>query len=284
MYDAEYTRKFYDAYGEAEWQRLEATAFGKLQAVILEDTLKAYVKPGDQVLDAGSGPGRFSIAAAKAGATVTVLDISNKQLELAMQKITEAGQLDHIDRFFKADICDLSIFADGQFDVVISFGGALSYVCEKRQQAADELIRVVKPGGTVIVSVMSRLGLGLGQLPEIYIRKLQNAHRDLPGSPALWKVIETGDLAGFPSPRAGMMHAAMHLYTAEEISNLFRNCMIVEMAASNVTLREYAQGFENIVTDPAAWPALIEMEKKLNHEPGLLDTGSHIIMAVAKYP
>ena len=61
MYDAEYTRKFYNHYGEKEWGRLERSAYGRLEAVTHNDFLERYVKPGSRVLDAGSGPGRFSI-------------------------------------------------------------------------------------------------------------------------------------------------------------------------------------------------------------------------------
>jgi 2-polyprenyl-3-methyl-5-hydroxy-6-metoxy-1,4-benzoquinol methylase len=75
MYDAKYTRDFYNAYGALEWARLEATPYGRLQAIIHENFINRYIKKNDRVLDAGSGPGRFSITAARAGATVTVLDI-----------------------------------------------------------------------------------------------------------------------------------------------------------------------------------------------------------------
>ncbi len=33
-YDADEARTFYDAYGSAEWDRLDATAYGRLKAII----------------------------------------------------------------------------------------------------------------------------------------------------------------------------------------------------------------------------------------------------------
>ena len=77
MYDADYTRSFYNDYGYAEWERLERTAFGRLQAIIHDDFLKRYVKPDDRVLDAGCGPGRFTITLARLGARVTALALSD---------------------------------------------------------------------------------------------------------------------------------------------------------------------------------------------------------------
>lgn len=282
-YDPEYTRTFYNAYGDFEWQRLEATPYGRLQAILHTGILESYVKPGDRVLDAGAGPGRFSIAAAKAGAKVTVLDISDKQIEIAKQKITEAGLNDSIENFIRADICNLSMFTDGEFDAVVCFGGALSYVCENRQKAADELIRVTKPGGTILVSVMSRLGpvIGEAQLPDI--PNLKNPDGK-PGLPGIWPVIESKTLSGVFSRRVGMAHAPMHLYTAEELAGLFKRCMILETAASNAVIREFMPVNEQLAADPEVWATVIEMEKRLNHEPGLADTGSHIILAAAKEP
>ncbi|MFA5309185.1 MAG: class I SAM-dependent methyltransferase [Dehalococcoidales bacterium] len=284
MYNPEYTRTFYNAYGPAEWARLEATAYGRLQAVIHEDFIRRYLKHGDRVLDAGSGPGRFSILAARAGARVTALDISDKQLEIAGQKIAESGQTAGIERCVRADICDLSLFPDGRFDMVICFGAVLTYVCEKRRQAAAELVRVTRPGGVILVGVGSKLGAvqGVAQQPDLVTLKEPDKPTD--HGPALWDVLASGDLSGFPSRAAGMMHAPMHLFTAAELQALFTGCEILETAGSNVALREYAPSNERVAADPAAWAAVVELEKKINHDPGLVNCGSHIIMAVRKKP
>ncbi len=284
MYDPEHTRKFYNAYGELEWRRLEETPYGKLQGIIHEDILKSYVRPGDRVLDAGSGPGRFSIVAAQAGAKVTVLDISETQLELARQKVREAGCSEAIEQYLPADIVHLSALADAQFDVVLCYGGALSYVCEKRPKAAAELVRVLKPGGTLLVSVMSRLGVVMREVEIAEMERLENPHQPGPYGSVLWDVAETGDLPGFLSRRVGMMHSAMHLYTAAELAGLFPDCLVLEMAGSNVTIREFAPGNEKIAASPKAWTTVVELEKRFNREPGLVDTGSHIIMAAVKEP
>jgi SAM-dependent methyltransferase len=281
MYDPEYTKEFYNAYGDFEWSRLEATPFGRLQAIIHEDFILRYLKSGNSVLDAGCGPGRFSITVARAGGKVTALDISDKQLHIAKQKIAEAGLSDKVEKFIQADVCDLPMFKNGQFDMVICYGGALSYVCEKRQKAALELARVTKPKGIILVSVMSRLGAvqGVARLP--FLPSLENPDKSERGFPGLWEVVETGKFPGFPS-RAGLMHAPMHLYTAEELKSLFKGCKVQEIAGSNVTIPEAPHSGEQIAANPIAWKTLIELEKKINHDPGLVNCGSHIIMAVKK--
>ncbi len=283
MYDPQYTRTFYDAYGDNEWSRLERTAFGRLEAAIHSDFLGQFIKKSDRVLDAGSGPGRFSITLAKIGATPTLLDISPKQLSLAHSKMEEAGVLDRVGLFHVGDICDLSNFADGSFDAVVCYGGALSYVCERRQQAADELKRVTKPGGIILASVMSRNGATIGVVrePDIaYLREPDKKGIHLEGMPGLWEFLRTGDLPGFPS-HIGIAHAAMHLYTAQELVELFRDCKILKVAGTCVTISEYQKTDEEITREPV-WSHVIELEKRLNTQPGLVDSGSHVIIAAQK--
>ena len=282
MYDPKYTKIFYNAFGGLEWSRLEATAYGRLQAIIHGDLILRYIKAGDRVLDAGSGPGRFSITAARAGGKVTVLDISDKQLEIAREKITTAGQFKMIERFVEGDICDLSLFSDGYFDMVICFGGALSYVCEKRQKAARELMRVTRCGGIILASVMSLPGTMQGVARMVDIPTPENPYKSEPGRAALWSVLETGDLPGFFSPRVKMMHAPMHLFTAAELQSLFDGCEVLETAGSNVTIEEFSPAGDKIAANPAAFSTLVELERKLNHDPGLVNCGSHIIIAVRK--
>jgi SAM-dependent methyltransferase len=281
MYDPQYTRTFYNACGENEWFRLEKTAYGRLQGTIHTDWLNYYVKKVDRVLDAGSGPGRFSIAAAQTGARVTVLDISDKQIEIARQKVLEAALTDRVDRFIVGDVADLSSVPDSTFDVVICYGGALSYVCEKRAQAAAELVRVTRPGGILLISVMSLLGslLGITRTPDMYT--LQFPDSDNPGVPGLWKSLKTGDLPGFPS-RIGMQHAPMHLYTAEELKSLFKDQEILKVAGSNVSVREASTSAERIAVDPQAWKTLVEFERRINTNSGLVNSGSHILMAIKR--
>ena len=125
---------------------------------------------------------------AKLGAKVTVLDISDVQLELAKKNLSESGVIGRIDRFIRADITDLSIFADASFDSVVCFGGALSYVCEQRQPAVNEISRITGPGGTILVSVMSRLGAVLGVVAVPEMGMLNNPWKNVSGIPRFFRI------------------------------------------------------------------------------------------------
>lgn len=276
-FDSDYTAKFYDAYGDLEWDRLEVTPYGRLQATMHADFIERYVRSGDRVLDAGCGPGRFTAIVAQLGATVTALDVSERQLELAKEKVGEANMPDRVDAFLCADISNLSMFADEYFNAVICYGGALSYVCDQRYRAASELVRVVRPGGVLLISVMSRFGT----ICNLVRRATLTVLRD----PEEWhvrQVAETGNNPGFPSPRVNMQHPPMHMYTSEELRSLLPDCSLLELAGSNVTTFEGSEALAEVSTDPTAWATVVSLERRMNREPGLIDTGSHIILVARR--
>ena len=241
------------------------------------DFIKRFVRPGDRVLDAGCGPGRFTAVAAQLGATVTALDISERQLELAKQRVGEAKMLERVDAFVRADISKLSAFPDDHFDVVICYGGALSYVCDQRRKAASELVSVVRPGGMLLISVMSRLGT----ICNLVRRGTMTVLRD----PEAWHVshvAETGDNPGFPSSRVNMQHPPMHMYTSGELGSLLPGCNMLEIAGSNVTTFEGSAALSEVAADSEAWETIVSLERRMNTEPGLVDTGSHIILVARR--
>jgi hypothetical protein len=96
-----------------------------------------------------------------------------------------------------------------------------------------------------------------------------------------WDIITTGDLEGILS-RVGISHPPMHLYSAKELQGLFSSCDMVEVAGSNVVSMENSPIFEAAAKDPAAWETFIRLERELNRVPGLVDTGSHIMMALRR--
>ena len=278
-YDPEQTSAFYDAYGGIEWDRLESSAYGRLQAIIHADFLQHYVQSGQTVLDAGAGPGRFSIQLASLGTNVTILDRSRRQVEIAKGKVTPLVEPSRIVGLLVGDVISLP-FSSQSFDATVCFGGALSYVCDKRWDAVQELVRVTKPRGVLLTSVMSRYGAYANFTRAPFVVGIQNYMRW-----DLWRGIETGDQPPVPSSKvADSSHPAMHLFASEEIKTLFTEagCEVLEMAGSNVAAVEGNAVFDEVCADEKAWKLAIELERKLNKVPGLLDSGSHIIVAARR--
>lgn len=101
------------------------------------------ITDGVRVLDVAAGTGNASIPAAQRGAQVTASDLTPELLDAGAQR-PEAQGLD-ID-WVPGDAENLP-FDDGSFDVVMSCIGVM--FAPFHQAAADELVRVCRPGGTI---------------------------------------------------------------------------------------------------------------------------------------
>jgi SAM-dependent methyltransferase len=103
----------------------------------------AGIGAGQRVLDVAAGTGNASIPAAQAGADVVASDLTPELFEAGRARAAAAGvELEWVE----ADAHGLP-FEDGGFDAVISSIGVM--FAPFHQTAADELVRVCRPGGTI---------------------------------------------------------------------------------------------------------------------------------------
>src|SRR5436189_1577747 len=92
------------------------------------------------------------------GARVVVADLSARQLELNRETARVRGFASSVEAWRQLDICDLGALDATSFDGVVAFGGPFSYVFERRDKALAECVRVLRPGGYLLLSVMSLWG------------------------------------------------------------------------------------------------------------------------------
>jgi SAM-dependent methyltransferase len=104
------------------------------------------IKAGNKVLDVACGTGNTAIPAARAGASVTGVDIATNLLEQAGKRAAAEGV--NI-RFEEGDAEDLP-YDDGSFDVVVSMFGAM--FAPRPELVAAELLRVCRPGGVIAMA------------------------------------------------------------------------------------------------------------------------------------
>jgi demethylmenaquinone methyltransferase/2-methoxy-6-polyprenyl-1,4-benzoquinol methylase len=101
----------------------------------------ARVGPGRSALDVATGTGDLAIELAGRGAEVTGMDFAPAMLELARRKAPGL-------RFEEGDALELA-YADSSFDAVTVGFGARNFADLDR--GLEELARVTKPGGRVVV-------------------------------------------------------------------------------------------------------------------------------------
>lgn len=104
------------------------------------------IRAGEQVLDVACGAGNLAIPAARAGATVTGIDIAPNLL--AQARLEARAARCAID-FDVGDVESLP-YADGRFDTTVTmFGAMFAY---RPERAAAELVRVTRPGGRIAMA------------------------------------------------------------------------------------------------------------------------------------
>jgi ubiquinone/menaquinone biosynthesis C-methylase UbiE len=100
---------------------------------------------GLRVLDVGCARGGFARDLAQRGAVVTAVDISPAAIAFTREKLAPYGG--------RAEIADAAAlpFPDGEFDAVTALE-TLHHLADPKA-ALDELLRVTRPGGTIVISV-----------------------------------------------------------------------------------------------------------------------------------
>ncbi|MGW4891066.1 class I SAM-dependent methyltransferase [Kitasatospora sp. NPDC004240] len=264
-------RRYYDALGEGEHDRLTKDTAGRVSFEIHRRFLARYLNKDQRVLEIGAGPGRFTTVLAEHGARVVVTDISPVQLHLNEANVTAAGYEPAIEARHPLDVRDTSRFPDAAFDMVLAYGGPLSYAFDQEHQALAGLLRIVKPDGVVIASVMSLWGSWRARFPGA----VQLAIRY--GTDVTDAVIRTGDLRHVP----GMVHVC-RMFTWEQLTNLVAECggEILAGSASNWASLEDPTVLADVERSPWLWERFLAYETAACASVGARDGGTHILFAV----
>ena len=202
-------QRYYRGYDE--WHRLSKDPFHRLEFETTLRFLKRYLPPRGFLLDAGGGPGRYTIQMAKLGYNVVLLDLTEEHLDTARREVRKAGVEERVRGIEQGTVEDLSRFDDESFDAVLCLGGPLNHVLRKkgRLKAIRELVRVVKCGAPVFISVIGRLAV---LETELVLR-----------APELWqhpevveRIVRSGDYFG------GYGFTACHFYDLDELETDLR--------------------------------------------------------------
>lgn len=175
----------------------------------------AEVGPGDTVLDIATGTGHAALAAARVGARVTGIDYVPALLDIARGR----AAAERVAADFVEAPAEQLPFEDASFDVAVSAIGIM--FAADHDRAAEELTRVVRPGGRIAVASWTRPGFVGGILGIV--------GRHVPPPPGAQSPVRWGEedvVADLLGDRVHQLTSSVHTVTqrfrdAEAFADLF---------------------------------------------------------------
>ncbi|UUO00579.1 methyltransferase domain-containing protein [Mycolicibacterium novocastrense] len=127
-------------WASGDYPAIVANVVAPLGPVLVDAT---GIGPGDRVLDVAAGTGNVAIPAAQTGASVVASDLTPELLATGERIAAERGVVLE----WREANAERLPFEDDEFDVVTSAIGVM--FAPHHRAAADELLRVCKPGGRI---------------------------------------------------------------------------------------------------------------------------------------
>jgi ubiquinone/menaquinone biosynthesis C-methylase UbiE len=266
-------KDYYDAKAEAEWNRLVQDAYHQLEYIVHMHFLEKYLPKKGLILDAGGGPGRYTIELAKKGYHVVLLDLSPKCLEIAKREIKNAKGEDKVEKIVEGSVVDLSEFKDESFDAVLCLG-PLSHLIEEeeRRAAATELVRVTKKKAPLFASVINRYGVFRTVLQQLPYELTDSSHQKM--------FTEGLHLAHYrhPSEQKEKFTDA-YFFLPNELRQLFekRGVQTLDMATCEGLSSHLQEETNALYNDPAKWNRWLKLMLQSCDDPCLLGLGEHLL-------
>lgn len=270
------TRRAYDQFPEREWMRLEGGAQARLEYLITSKALTMHLPLPDRrirVLDAGGGPGRYTIDLAMRGYDeMTLFDLSPNLLGIARSRINDLDPVarSNVVDIVEGTITDLSRFPEKSFDVVLCLVGPLSHLTGQgdRDTALKEFRRVLEPGGLLFMSVLGKFGA--------YRSAAQWLDWFDGGIPA---IVDTG-----VAP-IGPARAPAYFMTPEEFMSVVDAagfCIRRAYSCQGIGAHLHEETLLTLMDDPVRWPAWRDLLLATCDNPSVIGVSSHLLAVASK--
>jgi SAM-dependent methyltransferase len=243
--------RHFDQLGEQGWGRPDADASGRVSREVHRRFLCRFVPRGARVLEIGAGASRFTTELAARGCRVVVTDPLPARLAAHERRLRGTPAERSVLRRELLDAADMSRYSDGEFDVVLAYGGPISAARDCAAAALRGLLRVVAPDGVVVASVLSLLGSW--------------RHRPL----------------GLDGQGEAQPDTADPRYRWSEVVTLVAAAggNLVDGSASNWASAGEPDSLAHLAADRDRWRRFVEHEVAACAEPGARDGGTHILFA-----
>jgi ubiquinone/menaquinone biosynthesis C-methylase UbiE len=252
-------------------------AYWTLSDELIKELIRRHLglKPGDHVLDAGGGTGRWAMwLGGDQNVRVTVADKSEAMLDQARRNVAAAAgsrvELLH------CDLHDAPGLASATFDGVISTYGVLSFL-EDPQAAFHTVYRVMKPGAVGLLmshslstALSSKLSRDLASPAELRELATTKVVRWAPGVPPL-RVFTARDLAGL-ARTAGF-----------EVDQVFGLTTLVMPGAEDFGYPyEQISPVSQALEDPEFFRAALELELAASENPDWTERAVNLMIKVRR--
>jgi ubiquinone/menaquinone biosynthesis C-methylase UbiE len=277
-FNKEFLKRFIDKRNDLDWfTKYYRTTPGSFDYEIISKCIQKYLPPEDSlILDISLDPGIFSEKIAHAKRRLIIADISEEQIKAIREKFETLGIISQIDQFAIVDeVYDLSHFQSNSFDMTMSLFSTLSYTCEKRNRFFNEIVRVTKIGAPILFTVKNKISFLRSLIREDKFEKLLS-----PAKSGIWELFDTHykQFEEFPE------EPAFYAFTSKELSGFLEkyDCEILEMFAVNSLNLKDSKVMSKLRENEEAWNNLLEIEKRLSSDTGLIDSGEEILIVVRK--
>jgi SAM-dependent methyltransferase len=265
-------KQFYSGYVEKEWTRFLRDPYHRLEFDTTLEFLRRYLPKDGLILDAGGGPGRYTIELAKRGYDVVLLDYTPANLRFAEKQIEREGVEKKVKGVVEGSIVNLARFSDNSFDAVLCLGGPLSHVMRMRyrRKAIAELVRVVRRGSPIFISVISRLGVLATEL-RYFQEEIQ--------LPLFRKVRDTGDYFGERD------FTATHFFLPEELRETVEGTNgveVLEMVGLQGIGSVHKEEINELARNKRRWRIWIETHYKTCTHPSVVGLSEHMLIVCKK--
>lgn len=178
--------EYYDEFAEVEWERLN-NPYSRVEFESTMHLIKKYFPKKGKILDIGSGPGRYSLKLAEMGYQMSLLDISEKELDIAKDKFVLNNYSS--DGFHCLSALELDKFKDEEFDAILLLGPMYHlHKKEDRKKVLDSVNRILKSNGVAIIAYINTLGVlksSVFECPDVFENHTEKLQQYLKGDLSL---------------------------------------------------------------------------------------------------